>query len=148
MKQTYSLRDKILPTIITPHDCYIVKIELQDDWLTFTFDDDIMHGEDSDIGPECKFDCIRFHLLPAYYSPLIIYRGTMRRNDRMKYRQITCNRLQKALKKGTFEYLYHYVAFNCIIIDLHYSIEKKNLWESYRIELDADTVEIEWSKKQ
>lgn len=50
MKQVYDFNSETLPTIITPHDCYITAVELKDGWLTFTFDDDIMHGEDCPIG--------------------------------------------------------------------------------------------------
>lgn len=148
MKQTYYLNGESLPTIPTPHDCYITAVELKDGWLTFTFDDDIMHGEDCPIGSDCKFDCIRFHIDELVFDDgILVCRGNIKRKKWI-YKEVGLDYLRKVLCRGNLEYMYHFVAFGGIIIQLFYGKKGSAEWAHYEITIDTDMVEIEWSKRQ
>ena len=146
MKEQYNLSTDSLPTIPVPHDCVIKTIIIDKDrqCISFVFEDDIsVHDSIADTHPGAKSLIIKYH----FYSDIEDYEL----NKKMKptlflrnggYKCLTDYEKGKheellKLTKYNLEYLYHYVAYQAIIIVL---------WAKTEIvlKLEVDTIEYEW----
>lgn len=132
----YSLVDRQLPTIPAPHDCCITEIVLRDDWLIFTFDDDISRHESiKHIHPNAKALRVKYHLWEDMNIELYAY-------EQRKYENVFVRRKLKklfALPKCVHkpEYILHYVTCGGIQIEISTD-------QSYVLNLHADQVIFEW----
>ena len=91
-KDTYHLNTNVMPTIPVPHDCVIKEIVLEEDILTFVFEDDITYHDsiksicpDSDV----KSLVIKFHLLDNIYDiSMFVKNKTNRYHTTSLYKEI------------------------------------------------------------
>lgn len=141
MIETYYLNKSELPIIPTPHDCVVKDVRLDGEYLIFTFEDDISgYNSIEYYKPEAKSLIIRFHLTDTYVrvyarqKPIRFLHkpGVIKELDFIKKNGEMIN-----LLKADLEYLYHYVGFESIIV---------NLWSKRGIvlDMDVDYVEFEW----
>ncbi|MGN0600159.1 MAG: hypothetical protein ACI4JK_09720 [Oscillospiraceae bacterium] len=143
MKETYYLNTNELPTIPVPHDCVIKEIKLEEDCLTFVFEDDISyHDSIKNISPTAKSLIINFHFMNDIYDISLFMRDKPNRISRKAgvFKEIELPEERDVLlnlPKSILEYLYHNVGYCSIII---------KLWSSDSIVLDmaVDYVEFEW----
>lgn len=148
MKEIYYLNTKEVPTIPLPHDCIINEIKLEDDKLTFIFEEDISyHDGIREMIPNVKSLIVRFHLLDDIYDIEMFVSSKTNRFlhktrvfkeiDLIKNRKMLAN---LANTKTRLEYLYHNVGYCSIIV---------KLWSAGCIVLDisADFVEFDWIEK-
>ncbi|MBQ7886142.1 MAG: hypothetical protein IJ313_04525 [Clostridia bacterium] len=143
MIERYELNRSILPTIPVPHDCIITDITENDEYLVFTFEEDISyHDSIKAIHPSAKGLIIRFHVLfddviegAQLYQYKASKHGTgyMRKKIRKLFK--TVNQKNKRL-----EYLNHYLSYNSIAIELFSK-------SSIILLLYADYVEFEWIER-
>ena len=138
MIERYDLNTDALPTLPTPHDCIVTRMQQEDQFIVFYFENDIS-GRDSikAIHPQAKTLIIRYHL--TKYREFTFhkwYRGIRLLFPSGFYKQIDKPNLDK-LVLPRLEYLYHHVSY-CSIITTLFS-------DGYMI-LDAnvDYVEFEW----
>ncbi len=130
---------KTLPMIPTPHDCVIMRIREDADFLIFEFEDDISHHDSiSHSYPNAKSLIMRFHKADSEYNVYRCEKHRFQKTPQWGYMQSTTEELL-ALTNGKSEvtYLYHHVAYSSIIIEL-------NCQNSVLVELRCDYVELEW----
>ena len=135
MTERYDLTADTPSAIPPPHDSVIKKIEYDEDFLTFYFEDDIyLHDSVKYIHPNAKSLIIRFHLSdPVFYT----YKHRFNRlSGKAKYVEIKNSKL-KISDKDDLEYLYNYVGYGSLII---------KLWQKgyYLLDITADYIEFEW----
>ncbi len=140
MTEIYYLNGDTLPTIPTPHDCVIDKVDIDEEYVVFTFEQYInYHDSIQAIKPNAKSLVMKFHLAD---SCLDIYER--RKPNRIfakngYYRAIdTAAFLKIAESDCKLEYLYHYVAYQSLIVEL---CAKTTI----RLELTTDRVEFYWT---
>lgn len=146
MKQTYYLNGESLPTIPTPHDCEISRFEYNEKFITMVLDDIDLFDSTAETAKKTGAKClkIKYHLLPPAYKddPQFLAYLEKIRHKKDWYKEITHKKLRKQMqaKKNRYpDYLYHYVAFNSIIVNL---ITAE--WNFLTLRIDADYVELEW----
>lgn len=132
----FYLNDNTLPTIPVPHDCVVKNISVVDDFLVLEFEDNIYERDSIRyLCPEARSLTVKIHLIDL----LDVYLEKIRKFPAFKkiYNQIDIIRLIKLAKDNSIEYLYHYVGFQRLII---------NLWCKTNIilNLTADYVEFQW----
>ena len=140
MVETYRLNEQQLPTIPVPHDCVIETITLENQWLVFSFEQDIGDRDSvKEIMPGAKSLAIKFHLvdeefcLYQWHKPIKFLAG------KGFYKQVDSSLLyQLASSKFNLEYLNHYVAYQSLMIEMCASTE-------IRVELSVDSVEFHWN---
>lgn len=136
MKETYSLKERSLPLSFSPHDFMIKNVEITDDSLTFTFEDDVTyHDGIKELFPGMKSLILRFHLTDREIGT---YRWKSNRFFPMKdgYRRFDAKNLS-SLCGGSFTYLKHYFSYCGVIIYLAAP-------EPVFLDVTADTVEYDW----
>ncbi len=138
MIDRYELNQNQLPTIIAPHDCVIEKVEIVDqEFLVFHFEKNInYHDSVKYIRPDANSLIMRFHLLDSDFE---IYKW---KKVFKKYAYILQdnNRIIKLWndkEKSHLEYLYNYVAYNSLIIELYDG-------QAIMLQIETDYVEFEW----
>ncbi|MBR2340876.1 MAG: hypothetical protein IKA72_00505 [Clostridia bacterium] len=138
MKTKYYLNQDILPTIPTPHDCIITSIEREPEFLILRFEEDLSyHDSIKDINPNAKSLTMKIHLLFA--DELEVYKWKKHLFFGMEgFTLMAYNKVFSRIK-GT-AYLSHYIAYNCIIIELFQS-------ERIVLKLESDYIELEWIEK-
>lgn len=143
-EETYHLNTNVMPTIPVPHDCVIKEIVMEEDILTFVFEDDITyHDSIKSICPDSDFKSlvIKFHLLDNIYDiSMFVKNKTNRYHTTSLYKEIFLSEDKYALlnlSKNRLEYLSHNVGYCSIIV---------KLWSNRSIVLDmtVDQVEYEW----
>ena len=141
MKETYYLNKRKIPTIPVPHDCIIKKINLDNQFLIFTFEDDISyHDSIKCLNIKAKSLIIKYHLIDNIDN-YIVYKWFKPRKNLSKngyYKSIDNNKLVELTNtKFKLEYLYHNIGYCSIILKL--------FLKGYII-LDAnvDYIEYEW----
>lgn len=125
-----------------PHDFVIKQISMQDEFLVLEFEDDISrHDVAAYYHPEAKHLKIRYHMLfDDDDSPeFVLFKGEQRKYEWV-YILLKQKRLFDLPKDGNpkLEYLHTYVGSG-VIIDMC-------KFDAYRLELDADYVEYEWTE--
>lgn len=142
MTETYRLDEKQLPTIPVPHDCKIKSIRLQDGILEIVFEDDISrHDAIQYWKPDAKSLVMRFHLV-CEPEDCEILQGVRRRKPFGRnghYKVISFAELS-GLAEFEPEYLYHYVAYSSVIVNL-FTWKHGNVF----LNMEADAVELEWT---
>ncbi len=134
MKEIYRLDGANLPTLPTPHDAVIKHIKKEGDFLIFTFEDDISYHDSVKYQrPSAKSLVIKYHLIDDY-SCSIFYQRWNKLWKRSEYIEL---KNEKVLFEADSEYLFHYVMYQELIINL---FQKK----SYYLHLYADYLEYEW----
>ena len=132
MKEVYFLNKKELPTMPVPHDCIIKKINIENDFMEFIFEDDISyHDLIKNIDPDAKSLKIKYHIMDKDYFS--IYKWEKPDN----YRHIDYKEFINLPKIHTLEYLYHNVGYNSLIIKLM-------LQDEIIIDIMVDYIEYEW----
>ena len=148
MRETYYLNHKNLPTIPEPHDCIIKEIRLEEEKLIFIFEDDISYHESIEYTrPEAKTLTITFHLKCGIYDINLLKRNKPYRLFRTAgiYREMDLSKSTAALldlPDLELSYLYHYVRYNAMVIELN-ALRAS----SVILELTTDYVEFDWIDK-
>lgn len=134
MIETYYLNQNTLPTIPTPHDCPIKRIETTKDFLILEFADDLTGYDSFPDKPNVKSLIIRIHLLD---EDIEIYKNKYS-FSKNKYIQI---KNEQFVNLKNVEYLYHYVRYCSIIIQCISD-------DLYFLQIYADFIEYEWILKE
>lgn len=132
---TYYLDKAEWPTIPVPHDCVIHSISISDEFLVLDFEQEIsVHDSVQRICPDAKSLTIKIHLLDTFE----IYQLKTRKFPTIKrmYEEIGFEKLVGLVKRNRVEYLYHYVAYQALIISCSINII---------LDLRADYVEFLWN---
>lgn len=136
---TYYLNDAELPTIPVPHDCVVSGVSFSDDFLILNFEQDIARYDSiQHIRPNAKSLTIKMHLIDSFD----IYQEKIRKFPRFQklYVQVDLDRFVGFVKRERVEYLYHYVAYRSLIV---------NLWclkTNIVINLQTDRIEYIWGE--
>ena len=140
MLETYYLNGETLPTIPVPHDCVIDNIAIENQSIIFTFEQNISyHDSIKYIKPDAKSLVMKFHLVDECFSiykwhkpiKVLVNEGFYKCVDSSELFDLTS-------KKYKLEYLYHYVAYESLIIEMCAST-------TIRLELTVDYVEFYWN---
>ena len=137
--EIYKLDGKNTDIIPVPHDCVIKDILKDDDYLIIVFEDDISyHDAIKAIRPEAQTLTMRFHLEYGGLTGIYQYRKTKHHEGYMHVKS-----LRKLMKEcnHNITYLYHYVAYHQIIVELCAN-------NSILLTLNAVDLEYEWSQKK
>ena len=139
MFETYFLNGDILPTIPVPHDCVVDDITIENQYIIFTFEQDISyHDSIKYIKPDAKSLVIKFHLADECFSLYKWHKPIKYFADNGYYKGIDSSELIKLTKLGNrLDYCYHYVAYQSLIIELFVKTP-------VRLELTVDYVEFYW----
>ena len=132
----YYLDGAELPTIPVSHDCVIDNISFSDNFLIFGFEEGIsIYDSIQHICPDAKSLTIKIHLIDSFD----IYQEIIRKFPKLKrvYVEIDFNKLVRLGKQIKMEYLYHYVAYQSLIVNLYF---KSNII----LDLRADYIEYIW----
>jgi hypothetical protein len=147
MKESYCLNTDSLPTIPVPHDCRIKCIRIENQSIVFIFEDDISwHDSIVAINPKAKSLVIRYHLvndvrdyeLYKWVKPNLLFRegGYKSIAHCLKKGQ---HEILKGLTHSELTYLFHYVGYNTIVIELYSESARQIVLKG-----DVDAVEYEW----
>lgn len=115
---TYYLDKTECPTIPVPHDCVISNISFSDNFLIFDFEQGIsIHDSIQHICPDAKSLAIKMHLIDTFD----IYQMKTWKFLKLKslYVEIDFDKLVRLVKQKRVEYLYHYVAYQSLIVNLY-----------------------------
>ena len=139
MTTKYYLNQDILPTIPTPHDSIITAIDYNSEFLILKFEEDISrHDSIKLINPNAKSLNIRVHLLdPDFETYKWEQKCSLIKGEGFI---LTDNRKVFGSKFKKMEYLYHYVGYNSIIIQLFQS-------RYIILNVQSDFIEFEWIEK-
>ena len=120
MTETYYLNGNILPTIPVPHDCVINRIRLENQYIIFEFENDISYHDSvkNYSKPEPKSLIIKYHLLNDRDFSIYKWKKPFKFSKKNgRYDCMDDNTITK-LSDSRLEYLYHYVGYRSIIIEL------------------------------
>lgn len=140
MLETYRLDGEKIPTIPIPHDCIIENITMENGNLIFNFESDISyHDSIKHIKPDAKSLVIKFHLADECFNLYKWHKPIKFIADEGFYKCINSSVLFGLdSMKFRLEYLYHYVGYQSLIIEMYSST-------TIRLELTTDFVEFYWS---
>ena len=149
--ETYLLDGNNASNIPLPHDCEIKGIREKDDYLIIDFGDDISYDDAiRAVHPDAQTLTVRFHLeyggldgVKAYGGLQGIYQYRNSKKHGEGYMLVkSLKKLRKLMKECGFPatYLYHYVAYHQVIVELCVD-------DSTLLMLLADSVEFEWTLK-
>ena len=134
--------------IPVPHDCEIRDVREENDYFVIDFEDVSKHDSIMTIRPDARTLTMRFHLeygglngVRAYGGLQGIYRHRCSKKYGEGYMRIkNIGKLQKLIKgcRIPATYLYHYVAYHQVIMELCVD-------DSTLLMLWADSVEFEWT---
>ena len=133
---TYYLDKAEWPTIPVPHDCVINVVSFSDNFLVFDFEQGIsIHDSIQHICPNAKSLTIEMHLIDTFD----IYQMKIRKFPKFKrlYNEIDFDKLASLVKRKRVEYLYHYVAYQSLIVNLYYNA-------NIILDLRTDYIEYIW----
>ena len=139
MIEAYRLDGDTFPTLPTPHDCVITRIQQVGQHIVFYFENDISsHDSISAIRPRARSLILRYHLVECgEYAVYKWHRGFPFFSPSGFYKPITKPDLNK-LTTSRLEYLYHNIRHCSIITTLCAD-------NSFLIlDADVDYVEYEW----
>ncbi len=115
MRRKYHLNKKHLPTIPVPHDYVIKKVEANQEFISFYFEDDITYHSSAEmLFPGAKTLIMRFHLLDPDYDLL---KWKVSKTKGKGYYPYEYQNLKMSLKRDLV-YLEHNIGFQSIIIKL------------------------------
>lgn len=137
--EKYFLNGDTLPTIPVPHDCVIDNITIENQYIIFTFEQNISyHDSIKYIKPYAKSLVIKFHLVDECFNLYKWHKPIKFFADEGFYKCIDSSELFKLdSPKYRLEYLYHYVGYQSLIIEMCAST-------TIRLELPVDYVEFYW----
>lgn len=133
---TYHLDKAELPTIPVPHDCVITNISFSDDFLILDFEQNIsIHDSIRLIYPNAKSLIIKIHLIDTFD----IYQMKIWKFPQFKrfYAEIDFDKLVSLVKRKRVQYLYHYAAYQSLIVNLYYNT-------NIILDLRTDYIEYVW----
>lgn len=133
---TYYLNKAEWPTIPVPHDCVISNISCSDDFLILDFEQDISILDSiQHICPNAKSLTIKIHLIDTFD----IYQMKTWKFPKFKrlYAEIDFHKLVGLVKQKRVEYLYHYVAYQSLIVNLYHNT-------NIILDLRTDSIEYIW----
>ena len=150
--ETYKFDGNNTSNIPVPHDCKIRDIREEDDYLIIDFENDISyHDAIKAVHPDAQTLTVRFHLeygglngAKAYGGLQGIYRHRHSKKHGEGYMLVkSLKKLRKLIKGCSIPatYLYHYVAYQQVIVELWVD-------DSTLLMLWADSVEFEWTLKE
>ena len=139
MVQIFSLSGE-MPTIPVPHDCVIERVFQDGEYLVFDFEQEITNHDSARFYcPNAKSLTMRFHRIDTEYWLYEEKRKRTLKGRKSIYISMDEDKLFRlAGGKWKLEYLYHYVAYNSMIL---------RLWAGHDIyvKLDGtDQVELNW----
>jgi hypothetical protein len=133
MRRKYYLNKKHLPTIPVPHDFIIKKIEADQEFLSFYFEDDITwHSSAEILFPGAKSLIMRFHLTDPDFDT---YKWKVSKTKGKGYFPYEFHNLKMPLKRN-LEYLGHNIGYQSVIIKLF-------RMDFIMIDVEADYVVVE-----
>lgn len=139
MTETYRLDEIRKPAYLPcPHDCLIKEIRIEDDFLTLIFEDDISYHDSFEAFKTLK---IRYHL-PLKDCISVLEQKIQKCFFKKKYYFVKAE--PKDLIKMTkveLSYLYHFVGYREIIIELASPFE-------VFLNIETDYAEYEWIEKE
>ena len=140
MLETYFLNGDILPTIPVPHDCVIENITIENQYIIFTFEQNIGYYDSiKNIKPDAESLVIKFHLVDECFDLYKWHKPIKFFADQGFYKCIDSSELLKlASSKYKLEYLYHYASYQSLIIEMCAAT-------TIRLELTVDYVEFYWN---
>ena len=106
------------PTIPIPHDCIVKGISLSDDSLILGFEQEIStYDSIQHICPNAKSLTIKIHLIDTFD----IYQMEIRKFPKFRklYVELDFNKLVNLVKQKRVEYLYHYISYQSLIVNLY-----------------------------
>lgn len=133
---TYYLYKTEWPTIPVPHDCVIRNISLSDDFLILDFEQEIAaYDSIQDICPNAKSLTIKIHLIDTFD----IYQMKIRKFPKFRklYEELDFDKLVNLVKQERVEYLYHYVSYQSLIVNLYCGT-------NIILDLNANYIEYIW----
>ena len=133
---TYHLDKTEWPTIPVPHDCVIRNISLSDDLLILDFEQEIAtYDSIQHICPNAKSLTIKIHLIDTFD----IYQMKTRKFPKFRklYEELDLDKLVSLVKRERVEYLYHYVSYQSLIVNLYCG-------SNIILDLHADYIEYIW----
>lgn len=134
MIEKYELNQKTLPTVPNIHDCVIKKVSIDDEFLTFTFEDDISYHDSIQYSnPHAKTLMIRYHLIQEFKT----YKWKLRFLTKKEEYIIIANDELIKMAEYKLEYLYENIGYKSVIL---------KLWHQGYVIVDiyADYIEYEW----
>ncbi len=139
MLETYYLNGDTLPTIPVPHDCVIDNITIENQYIIFSFEKDIsFHDSIKYTKPDAKSLVIKFHLTDECFCLYKWHKHISFFADNGYYKSLNRSELfNLTSSKYRLEYLYHYVSYQSLIIEMCTST-------TIRLELTVDYVEFYW----
>ncbi|MGI5958407.1 MAG: hypothetical protein ACOX60_03190 [Massiliimalia sp.] len=133
---TYYLDKAEWPTVPIPHDCVINNISLSDNFLVLDFEQGISDYDSiQHICPNAKSLTIKMHLIDTFD----IYQMKTRKFPKFKklYEELDFDKLVNLVKQKRVEYLYHYVSYQSLIVNLYHNI-------NIILDLHIDYIEYIW----
>ena len=135
MIERYELNKELLPTVPSVHDCVIKKIIIDNESLTFIFEDDIScYDSIKYLKPNAKTLIIKYHLIGGFNT----YKRKLKLSltNKEEYVLIANDELIK-MAEDNLEYLYENVGYESIIL---------KLWnrEQVVVDINVDYIEYEW----
>lgn len=139
--EIYRLDGNTLPSIPVPHDCIIDSVREDDETLEFIFEEDISkYDAASWYHPDVQTLRIRFHKTEPDACTVFRYSKTIRYEGYGFFRVPSLQQLMRKKKKKSAEYLFHYVAYNSMIVRL-------SLDQIVLLQIETDRIELIWTLK-
>ena len=140
--ETYLLDGSNTSGIPLPHDCKIKDIREDADDLIIDFEDDISyHDAVKAVHPDAQTLTVRFHLEYGGLQGIYRYRHSKKHGEGYMLVK-SLKKLRKLMKACSLPatYLYHYVAYHQVIVELCVD-------DSVLLMLWADSAEFDWTLK-
>lgn len=132
----YHLDQAEWPTIPAPHDCVIDNISLSNEFLVLDFEPGIStYDSIQNSCPNARSLTIKIHLIDAFD----VYQMKIRKFPKYKrlYEELDFDKLVSLVKRNRVEYLYHYVSYQSLIVNLYFNT-------NIILDLHTDHVEYIW----
>ena len=132
----YHLDRAELPTIPVPHDGIINNISLSDDFLILDFAEGISaYDSIQEICPNARTLTIKIHLTDT----IDVYQMKIRKFPKYKrrYEELDFAELVRLAKQRRLEYLYHYLSYRALIVNL-------SCGTNVILSLQTDAIEYIW----
>ena len=143
MIEKYQFDKEELPTLPCPHDCVIEKVEINESFIIFYFDNNISQYDSIQyLRPGSESLIIRYHLDDPFFT---VYKSIShitrlgKRFGRHGYYEVKNDTLMKQVKYN-LEFLYQDVSYKSVLIRLYGK-------SSILIHAWVDYVEYEWIER-
>lgn len=115
MLEKYELDGKNRANLFTPHDCIIKEVKIENDFLVFIFEDDISYHDSIKYHKDnIKSLIIRYHLIDGFNVYKYNFKSLMKKEGYF----LISNEKFLRMSGQRLEYLYEYVGFNSVVVEL------------------------------